>query len=358
MAAFCKPRKPTRQVYVRDVAIGGDAPISIQSMCTTDTEDERATREQIEAIAAAGADIVRVAVPAKAAVKALKKLVKSSPVPLVADIHFDPELALFAIQAGADAIRINPGNIGGIEVATSVFKAAKEAHVPVRIGVNAGSLESDIAHDSSLTLPEKLAVSAKRYVETAERVGFYDIVLSAKSHNVQDTVLAYRALSETLPDIPLHLGVTEAGDLLQGTVKNAVCLSTLLQEGIGDTLRISLTADPVYEIEAARALLLSLDLRQDGIEFVTCPTCARTKVDLIEIAASAKKRFGSIQKPLVVALMGCAVNGPGEAKDADIGVAFGDGKAALFVEGKIQKTIDADLALDELATYIESVDKG
>lgn len=354
MDALCSHRRPTREVHVGSVTVGGNAPISIQSMTTTDTHDAKKTIAQAQDLFLAGADIVRVTLPDKAAFPAFSKICTEAPGPIVADIHFDATLALLALDSAASAIRINPGNIGKLDKVDAIFTAAKEKNKAVRIGVNAGSLEADIEKDQSLTLSQKLAKSAKRFSCRAEALGFTNYVVSAKVHSVKETIDANKELAKKLPEVPLHLGVTEAGDAIQGTVKNAVALSALLREGIGDTIRISLTEDPCLEVEAARVLLASLDLRRIGPEFITCPTCGRTKVDLIALTKEARARFSRLKKPLSIAIMGCAVNGPGEAKAADIGVAFGDGYAAIFESGNIVERVSSESALDALEKRIDA----
>ncbi len=355
MDAVCSHRRKTREVIVGSVVVGGASPVSIQSMTTTDTHDAKKTLAQAQDLFSAGADIVRVTLPDKAALSAFSKIANEAAGPIVADIHFDASLALAALESPAAAIRINPGNIGDNDIVDAIFVAAKKSNKAVRIGVNAGSLEKDIAEEPNTSLSQKLAKSAKRFSCRAEALGFTNYVVSAKVHSVKETISANRELAKTLPEVPLHLGVTEAGDAIQGTVKNAVALSTLLREGIGDTLRISLTEDPCLEVEAARALLASLELRMLGPEFITCPTCGRTKVDLITLAKEARARFSRLKKPLSIALMGCAVNGPGEAKAADIGVAFGDGYAAIFQAGRIVERVRAEEALDALEKRIDAI---
>ncbi len=349
------PRTLTRKVHVGDVAIGGDAPVVVQSMTCTPTSDTEATLAQVRALADAGCDIVRVTLPDKDAIDSFARICALSPVPIVADIHFDYRLAIAAVRAGAAKLRINPGNIGSWERVDAVIDAAGERGAAIRIGVNAGSLEQDIAERDDLTLPQKLVASSLRFVDHFEQRGFRDIVLSAKAHSVPTTIDTYRALSRELPDIPLHLGVTEAGTVRQGTIKSSVGLGVLLAEGIGNTLRVSLTADPVEEPPVAWGILECLGIRRRGPELVSCPTCGRTQVNLIPIAQEVERRLQNVTKPISVAVMGCVVNGPGEASDADVGVACGRGSALLFRHGEVIRKIDEDHIVDELMREIESL---
>lgn len=347
------PRERTRPVSVGGVTIGGGAPVVVQSMTCTDTHDARATLEQVRQLAHAGCDIVRVTLPHADACESFRVICEMSPVPIVADIHFDYRLAIAAVQAGAAKLRINPGNIGSWDRVDAVIDAAGAAGAAIRIGVNAGSLESDIADRTDLTLPEKLVMSSMKFVTHFEDRGFSDIVLSAKAHSVPTIIETYRALSRELPHVPLHLGVTEAGTLRQGTIKSSVGLGVLLNEGIGDTLRVSLTADPTEEPPVAWGILECLGLRRRGPELVSCPTCGRTQVDLIPIAQEVERRLQSVTKPISVAVMGCVVNGPGEASDADVGVACGKGSALLFSHGTVLRKIPEDRIVEELMAEID-----
>ena len=349
------PREKTRPVRVGSVTIGGGAPVVVQSMTSTDTADAVATLEQVRALAAAGCDLVRVSVPTREAVEGFREVCASSPVPIVADIHFDYRLALAALEAGAAKLRINPGNIGSWEKVDAVIDAAGEAGAAIRIGVNAGSLEDDIASREELTLPEKLVLSSERFVEHFEARGFTDIVLSAKAHDVRTTIDTYRALSRELPQVPLHLGVTEAGTVRQGTIKSSVGLGVLLAEGIGDTLRVSLTADPVEEPPVAWGILECLGIRRRGPELVSCPTCGRTQVDLIGLAEEVERRLTGVTKPISVAVMGCVVNGPGEASGADVGVACGRGCGLIFKHGEVVRKVPEDRIVDELMAEIDQL---
>ena len=328
-------RKITRTVHIGQVAVGGGNPVSVQSMCNTDTRDVAATLAQLKALAAAGAEIGRLAVPDLAAAEALADIVKESPLPLVADIHFDHRLALAAIKGGVQGLRLNPGNIGGKEKVRQVAEAAGEAGIPIRIGVNGGSLEKPLLAKYGGVTAEALLESALSHAALLEEQGFYDIKLSLKASSVPTMVAAYRLAAERT-DLPLHLGVTEAGSLLRGSVKSALGLGALLLEGIGDTIRVSLTDDPVREVETARDILAMLGLREGGWEFVSCPTCGRTQIDLISLAHRVEQALSEITppRPLKVAVMGCAVNGPGEAADADIGLAGGSDGGLIFRKGE------------------------
>ena len=351
------PRELTCPVHVGNVQIGGGAPVVVQSMTCTDTADAAATLAQVEALAQAGCDLVRVSVPTEAALEGFKTVCAQSPVPIVADIHFNHKLAVGAVKAGAAKLRINPGNIGDWAKVDAVIDAAGEAGAAIRIGVNAGSLEQDIAERSDLTQPEKLVMSSLRFVEHFENRGFTNIVLSAKAHSVQTTVETYRALSRELPQVPLHLGVTEAGTEQQGTIKSSIGLGILLYEGIGDTMRVSLTADPVKEPPVAWGILQALGIRRRGPEIVSCPTCARCQVNLIPIAEEVTRRLQAYTAPISVAVMGCAVNGPGEAADADLGVACGRGQALLFSHGKITGKVAEDQIVDALMDEVDKLSR-
>ena len=349
------PRELTRPVHVGDVVIGGGAPVVVQSMTCTDTCDSETTLAQVCALADAGCDIVRVSVPSQEAVGGFQRVCELSPVPIVADIHFNYRLAIDAVRAGASKIRINPGNIGDWNKVDAVIDAAAESGCAIRIGVNAGSLEKDIAERQDLSQPERLVASSLKFVEHFESRGFTDIVLSAKAHSVPTTIATYRLLSKELPQVPLHLGVTEAGTEMQGTIKSAVGLGTLLADGIGDTMRVSLTADPVKEPPVAWGILSALGLRRRGPEIVSCPTCARCQVDMISIANEISERLKDVTAPISVAVMGCAVNGPGEAADADLGVACGRGQALLFAHGKIIGKVPEDEIVEALMREVHNI---
>ncbi len=346
-------RERTRRVMVGSVPLGGGSPVVVQSMTCTPTVDADATLAQVNALVDAGCDLVRVTVPSREALGPFERICRESPVPIVADIHFDYRLAIGAVRAGAAKLRINPGNIGDWERVDAVIDAAGEAGAAIRIGVNAGSLDKRIAERGDLTQPEKLVASSLEFVEHFEKRGFDDIVLSAKAHSVPTTIETYRALSRELPHVPLHLGVTEAGTVQQGTIKSAVGLGVLLAEGIGDTMRVSLTADPVEEPPVCWGILQSLGLRRRGPELVSCPTCGRTQVDLIGLAEEVAERLKGCTKPISVAVMGCVVNGPGEASDADVGVACGRGVGMVFRHGEVIRKVPEDQIVDALMEEID-----
>lgn len=349
-----------KSVFCGDVKIGGGAPVSIQSMTNTNTAAVNKTLEQIKALEAAGCQIVRLAVPDMDAAHAFREIKRRADVPLVADIHFDYKLALAAIEAGADKIRINPGNIGAEENVRRVVEAAKKQGIPIRVGVNSGSLEKDILAKYGRVTAEGLAESALRNVAMLEKYDFDDIVISLKSSDVKMNFDAYKIVSER-SDYPLHIGVTEAGTLARGKVKSAAGIGALLLEGIGDTMRVSLTADPVEEVVFAKELLSAVGLRKDRIEIVSCPTCGRTEVDLQVIADAVEKRVEALQdngvRSLKIAVMGCAVNGPGEARGADIGVACGKGKGVLFAGGEIIRTVKEEDIADEIIKMAEEYER-
>ncbi len=332
----------TRKVAAGNVFIGGGSPVSIQSMTNTDTRDVFATLEQIKALAMAGCDLVRVSVYDRACAGAVRALVDQSPVPLVADIHFDHTLAIAAMENGIHKLRINPGNIGSAEKVKRVVDCAKAHQVPIRIGVNAGSLEKDIVEKYGGATAEGMVESAQRHIRLLENEGFYDTVISLKASDVPLTVAAYRLMAEKC-DYPLHLGVTEAGLPGQGTVKSAIGIGALLLDGIGDTVRVSLTGDPLHEPGAALSILRALGLRS-GIRFVSCPTCGRTQIDVAKIASRMEAEFKDVDKPVTVAVMGCVVNGPGEARDADIALCGGKDCGALFIRGKYVDKLTGDLS--------------
>ena len=337
---------------VGGVPLGGGAPVVVQSMLNAPAGDVAANLAQIEALAAAGCEVVRMAIPHKADLDAFEAVCAASPLPVVADIHFSADIAVEAAHRGAAKLRINPGNIGGLAKTDAVLDAAGEAGIPIRIGVNAGSLDVELAARTDLTLAQKLARSAADYVRYCEDRGFRDLVVSAKAHDVMATVATYRQLARELPTCPLHIGVTEAGTLFQGVIKSACGLGILLEEGIGDTLRISLTDDPVQEVRACWTLLAALDLRRRAPELVSCPTCGRCQVDLIGLAQQVEERIANLGKPLKVAVMGCVVNGPGEAADADIGVACGAGMGVVFSKGDVVRKVEEKAIVDALMEEI------
>lgn len=346
------PNAKTHQVMVGNVALGGGAPCVVQSMLNLPLADVEGNLQQIARLQEAGCELVRIAIPRKADLDYFERICAQSPLPVIADIHFSAELAIEAARRGAAKLRINPGNIGGLEATVPVLEAAKAAGIPIRIGVNAGSLDSALAERSDLTLPEKLVESASSYVSFCHEQGFYDVVVSAKAHDVPTTVATYRLLSQRMPEVPLHIGVTEAGTLLQGLIKSASGLGILLEQGIGDTMRISLTDDPVEEIRACWTLLSALGLRRRDPELVSCPTCGRCQVDLIPIAKEVEKRLRDVHRPIQVAVMGCVVNGPGEAADADIGVACGKGSGVVFAHGKTLRKVEEAAIVDVLMEEI------
>ena len=347
-------RKQTRKIKVGNVYIGNDAPVVIQSMTNTDTRNVEETLKQIRELYNAGCEVIRCAVPDMEAAEAIKEIVKQSPIPVVADIHFDYRLALKAIENGISALRINPGNIGDVERVKAVVKAAKEKNIPIRIGVNSGSLEKKILEKYKKVTAEGLVESAMNHAKILEELNFKDIVISIKSSNVKMMIEAYRLISKKC-DYPLHLGVTESGTKFKGTIKSSVGIGTLLAEGIGNTIRVSLTSDPVEEIKVAKEILKSLGLRKEGLEFVSCPTCGRTQIDLIKIAEEVEKRLENVNKNIKVAVMGCVVNGPGEAKEADIGIAGGKGEGLIFRKGQIIKKVKEEDLIDELFKEIEKL---
>ena len=343
-------RRKSKQIEIGNIKIGGDAPISVQSMTNTDTRDVKSTLKQINNMAEQGCELVRLAILNPDAAEAIKEIKKQSPLPLIADIHFDYRLAIKCIENGIDALRINPGNIGKEEHTKKVVALAKTNNVPIRIGINGGSLEKEL-EVLDIPLAEKRVKSAMRHVKILEDNNFDKIKISLKSSDVLTTIEAYRLIAEKV-DYPLHLGVTEAGTYTGGIVKSAVGLGTLLAEGIGDTIRVSLTDNPVEEVKAGYMILKSLGLRQRGINFVSCPTCGRTQIDLIGLAKTVEKRLEDFDKPLTIAVMGCAVNGPGEAKHADYGIAGGIKEGYIFKKGEIIKRLPEEKLVDEFINLI------
>ena len=347
-------RRKSKQIQIRNVKIGGDAPISVQTMCNTDTCDVEATLNQIKKFHDAGCEIVRLAVLNKDAADAIKVIVKKSPLPLVADIHFDYRLAIKCIENGIDALRINPGNIGKAEHTQKVVSLAKINNVPIRIGINAGSLEKELKQRTDLTLAEKMVESAMGHIRILEDLDYDNIKISLKSSDVATTIDAYRLMAKKV-DYPLHIGVTEAGTLKSGLIKSSVGIGTLLAEGIGDTIRVSLTEDPVEEVYAGWGILKALGLREKGVNFVSCPTCGRTQINLIALAKKVEERFKNIDLPITIATMGCPVNGPGEASSADYGIAGAIGEGYIFKKGEIiLSRIPEDELLDKLYEVIKT----
>ena len=347
-------RRKTRMVRVGNLNIGGDSPISIQSMTTTDTRDAKSTISQIHRLEDVGCDLVRVAVVDMDAAKNIANIKKEINIPIVADIHFDHRLALEAVRSQVDGIRINPGNIGSLANTKEVVKACKDNNIPIRIGVNGGSLEKDLLNQYGGPVAEAMVESAMRHVRILEGLDFQDIVISLKNSDVIRSIEAYRLMSKTV-DYPLHLGITEAGGIKRGTIKSAIGVGSLLADGIGDTIRISLTGDPTEEIPVAKDILRSLDLLNDKIKIVSCPTCGRCNINLIDLANEVEDKISSLEKDITVAIMGCAVNGPGEAREADIGIAGGDKVGLLFKKGEIVKKISQETIVDTLLEEINNM---
>lgn len=345
-------RRKSKEISIGNVKIGNNNPISVQSMCNTDTRDIEATTRQIKELADAGCELVRLAVLNKDAAEAIKELVKISPVPLIADIHFDYRLAIQCINNGISALRLNPGNIGKRENVEKVVTLAKQQNIPIRIGVNAGSLEKDLL-DKDIPLHEKMVESAMKHIQILEDLVFDKIKVSLKSSDVLTTIEAYRLMAQKV-EYPLHLGVTEAGTLKGGLIKSSVGLGTLLAEGIGDTIRVSLTENPVEEVFAGYEILKSLKLRQRGVNFVSCPTCGRTQIDLIGLAKKVEARFKNLDKNITIATMGCVVNGPGEARHADFGIAGGINEGYVFKKGEIVARVPESELLDKLEEVINN----
>ena len=344
----------TKQIQVGNVQIGGGAPVSIQSMCNTKTTDVEGSLAQIKALYTAGCEIVRLTVPTLEAAETFGRIAAQSPLPLVADIHFDYRCAIAAAEHGAAKIRINPGNIGGEDRVKAVVDCCKAHHIPIRVGVNGGSLEKELLEKYGHPTPEALVESAFGHIRLLEKYGFYDTCVSMKSSNVPLMMAAYR-LFASQSDYPLHVGVTETGTEYMGTVKSAMGIGGLLCLGIGDTIRVSLTADPVKEVTAAKAILKAAGLRKDGVNIVSCPTCGRTQIDLIGLANRVEEALKDCKKPITVAVMGCVVNGPGEAREADVGVAGGDGCGVLFVKGELREKLPYDQLLPALLRYVDSL---
>ena len=347
----------TKQINVGGVKVGGGAPVSIQSMLNTATTNVEGSLAQLRALKTAGCEIARLAVPDMAAAEGFRRIAEQSPLPLVADIHFDYRLAIAAAEAGAAKIRINPGNIGGEDRVKAVVDCCKMHHIPIRIGVNGGSLDKRLLEKYGHPTPEALVESAFEHIALLEKYGFTDICVSMKSSSVPLMMQAYRLMHEK-SDYPLHVGVTETGTEYMGTIKSAMGIGGLLCMGIGDTIRVSLTADPVREVYAAKAILKAAGIRRDGVNIVACPTCGRTRIDLIGLAGRVEEALRGCEKPITVAVMGCIVNGPGEAREADIGIAGGDGCGLIFRKGEILRKVPEDKLLDELIKEIENTDFG
>jgi len=348
-------RRKSRKIRIGNVEIGGDSPISVQSMCNTDTRDVKSTVAQINKLTEAGCELIRVAVLNQEAAEAISEIKKAIKIPIIADIHFDYRLAIESINQGIDGLRLNPGNIGKQEHIEQVVKLAKTREIPIRIGVNSGSLEKDLSHNPE-DIADSLVVSALRHVKILEDLDFDLIKISLKSSNVPTMIEAYEKIA-SLVSYPLHLGVTEAGTLKTGLIKSSIGIGTLLSKGIGDTIRVSLTDDPVEEVFAGYEILKALNLRQRGINLISCPTCGRCQIDLINLAKKVEEKFKNLETPITIAVMGCAVNGPGEAKAADIGIAGGIGEGYIFKKGEIIKKVPESELLsafeEELNLYIQ-----
>ncbi len=342
----------TRQIKAGNILVGGGAPVSIQSMLNTRTTDVAASLQQIRDLAAAGCEIVRLAVPDAEAAKGFAEIAAQSPLPLVADIHFDYRLAIAAAEGGAAKIRINPGNIGGEDRVKAVVDCCKAHHIPIRIGVNGGSLDKTLLAKYGHPTPEALVESAFSHIRLLEKYGFYDTCISMKSSNVPVMMEAYRLFSRQ-SDYPLHVGVTETGTESMGIIKSSIGIGGLLCEGIGDTVRVSLTADPVREVEIAKQILKAAGVRKGGVNLISCPTCGRTRIDLIGLAEQVEQALKNCEKNITVAVMGCIVNGPGEAREADVGIAGGDGCGVLFVHGELKEKLPYDQLLPALLRYID-----
>ncbi|WP_200800685.1 flavodoxin-dependent (E)-4-hydroxy-3-methylbut-2-enyl-diphosphate synthase [Carboxydothermus pertinax] len=349
-------RRKTKAIFIGPVQVGGDAPITVQSMTNTDTRDWLKTVRQIQRLHRAGCEIVRVAVPDQEAAKALAKIVKKSPIPVIADIHFDYKLALMALEAGVHGLRLNPGNIGSAQKVRIIVREAKNRNVPIRIGVNAGSLEKKLIEKFGGITAEAMVESALYHVRILEEMDFNLIKISLKASDIPLMLDAYRLLAQKV-DYPFHIGVTEAGPKNTGIIKSAVGIGALLAEGLGDTLRVSLTADPVEEVTIGYQILKALGLREYGAEVISCPTCGRTQVNIMKIAREVEKYAKKVRKPLKIAVMGCAVNGPGEAREADLGIAGGKGEALLFKKGKVIRKIAEEEILDVLKAEIRKLEE-
>ena len=344
-------RKDTRQVMVGRVPVGGGAPISVQSMTTTDTTDVHATLDEILRLQDIGCDIIRVSTPSRASVKALEKMMPKTTVPIVADIHFDHSVALIVADIGIAKLRINPGNIGSRDKVEKVVRKATDNKLPIRIGVNAGSLERDLLEKYGFPTPQAMVDSALRHIAILEELDFHDIIVSVKASSIPLATGAYRLLAEKV-DYPLHLGITESGTLESGTIYSSVGLGMLLADGLGDTIRVSLTADVEEEVKVGRKILASLDLASNVPRIISCPSCARNHLDLFRIAQEVEDRFSGLKKSVKIAVMGCAVNGPGEAREADFGIMGGMGQGQIFVDGKIVKKVPEDDLVDELEKIV------
>ncbi|MES0341416.1 MAG: flavodoxin-dependent (E)-4-hydroxy-3-methylbut-2-enyl-diphosphate synthase [Candidatus Humimicrobiaceae bacterium] len=352
-------RKKTRKIKLGGLDIGGGSPVSVQSMTKSKINDTAVIKNEIKELIACGCEVIRIAIPEKEAIQDLKRLIGDglfTDVPVVADIHFDYRLALECIEAGVDGIRINPGNIGGFERTVKVIEAAKNSGIAIRIGINSGSIDKKIQKKNKGNLRESMVESALENIRIIEKLGFYNFKISAKASSVLDTISVYRAISEKT-QVPLHLGVTEAGPMFRGSIKSSVGLGVLLADGIGDTIRVSLTERSINEIRAGYLILSSLELRAMGVDIISCPTCGRTRVDLPDIVKEVEAMTVGVKNNLKLAVMGCIVNGPGEAKDADLGIAFGKDKAALFLKGSVLKRVTKDIIIDEFREELKKLIK-
>ncbi len=347
-------RRKSREIFIGKVGIGGENPITVQSMTNTDTRDVEKTVKQILELEKEGCDLIRVAVPDKEAAESIKKIKQRIKIPIIADIHFDYRLAIDAIKNGVDGLRINPGNIGSKDKVKEVVSACRERQIPIRIGVNSGSISREIIEKYNGVNENSMVYSALEHVRILEDLNYNNIKISLKATDVELTVNAYKKAAE-VTDYPLHVGITEAGTPWSGTIKSSIGIGSLLLMGIGDTIRVSLTGDPVEEVRVGKQILRTMGLLKDKIEIISCPTCGRTKIDLISLAYKVEERIGNISKPIKVAIMGCAVNGPGEAREADIGIAGGIGCALIFKKGEIIKKVEEDKLLDELVNEIEKL---
>lgn len=348
-------RRETKKIKLGKLFVGGDAPVTVQSMTNTDTANAEETIHQILKLEEAGCDIIRVAVPDEESAEAIRIIQRQIHIPLIADIHFDYRLALRAMENGVDGLRINPGNIGSEERVREVVECAKHYGIPIRVGVNGGSLQPGILAKYGHPTPEALVESAMEHIEILERNGFFECGISVKTSSVTDTIASYRLLSERT-NYPLHIGVTEAGTTFSGTIKSSIGIGTLLSEGIGDTIRVSLTEEPLEEVKVGIEILKAIGLRRRGINFISCPTCGRTSIDLISIAREAEQLLSGMDRELTVAVMGCAVNGPGEAREADFGIAGGKGEGLLFKKGEILRKVPENELLQALLEEIQKID--
>ncbi len=347
-------RKKTRKIYYGSVGVGGDSPITVQSMTNTDTRDVHKTINQIKELEKVNCDIIRVAVPDPEAADAVKDIKKSINIPLIADIHFDYRLALQSVKNGVDGLRINPGNIGSIDKVKEVVKACKDRKIPIRIGVNSGSISKEYLEKFGGVNVNSMVESALEHINILRDMDYHDMVISLKATDIYTTLNAYKSISEIV-DYPLHIGITEAGTQWAGTIKSSIGIGSILLMGIGDTIRVSLTGEPVEEVKVGKQILRSIGMLRDKIEIISCPTCGRTEIDLISLAKEVEKKVENIHRPIKVAIMGCVVNGPGEAREADLGIAGGKGNGIIFKKGKVLKKVKEDKLIDELMQEINKL---